>query len=902
MKPLSLLFLTVQTALFVLVVMSVAHADGLAKLPIHGTVGMPALLLQLETPLGDWMNAQEAEDRNHFLVLTKIASAANRRLLVLDGKGENSEILFRGLALDAAKPYYEKLSVAYLIGTEAEALAHSLNLKALPAAVITDDHYSILGVLAQPKSTAEVPLFLADPGKVGTMPAPVAIVTDAPKPLKNSVPAAWLAGGLQDGLSGVSVFGLDNETVLRPNPGQPYLSLQIIGGEMRSWRVATTETSGIADIEARTQHAYGWSRGTGYAQLYLHADQSTQALLHLKQSGIRTVVWLDGQPMNLAADPNPPAGFSSPGEPIKKLLHGLTTEGLSVTALSDRPEAPQLTALNLTQGWHSLLVKLVMQHDKNQRFYFSGLFTDTTGKPLESLQTQLTDPTADLALNKVAVRLRPLVFVDAPANLPHPGDSLKLRVDMRWHAILEETSLPEPLPRFQAKLRLRLVDYSGNEVAVQEITDLFPGVVEVNFNKINESGYYAVYPSLYTLKGQLIMNYPADGFSVVRGVAEQKQRLDKKKLWNNDYYALADGDNSFMQADGYFSWLERMGIYKSYGSYPGFDPLYRAKWERAKQLGLVLFADSSGDSNWLNDNPKNGQDFIAAVAPFTRYFKSTNEIDIRSEAQWQKLREPAHWVQRAQWEYKQVHKQRSDAHYVGGSLVRPGDKDGAGQWFKQVLQLGLDKYQDAWDIHAYPQQAPRFGGPIGNGEREDERGVLAAYASLGRKNNLPFWLGETGAKAMHGLTGRRWQAEQVAKTITWVNSRSDYFGLAFCIGHEYDLAYGRIWDYSMGHKPGEASLYTASALIDGLPYKAYDAKDANIQAAYFGDTLMIWRTDEAVGNWRMRLDPGKSWALVDVVGRIQELKIDASGVAEFPISASPVYALARSDYERLTRY
>jgi len=28
---------------------------------------------------------------------------------------------------------------------------------------------------------------------------------------------------------------------------------------------------------------------------YLHADQSTQALLHLKQSGIRTVVWLDGQ-------------------------------------------------------------------------------------------------------------------------------------------------------------------------------------------------------------------------------------------------------------------------------------------------------------------------------------------------------------------------------------------------------------------------------------------------------------------------------------------------------------------------------------------------------------------------------------------------------------------------------
>ncbi|MDD5631007.1 MAG: hypothetical protein PHI13_03120, partial [Methylococcales bacterium] len=246
--------------------------------------------------------------------------------------------------------------------------------------------------------------------------------------------------------------------------------------------------------------------------------------------------------------------------------------------------------------------------------------------------------------------------------------------------------------------------------------------------------------------------------------------------------------------------------------------------------------------------------------------------------------------------------QRSDAHYVGGSLVRPGDKEGAGQWFKQVLQLGLDQHQDAWDVHAYPQKAPRFGGPIGNGENEDERGVLATYASLGRKNSLPFWLGETGAKTMHGLTGRRWQAEQVAKIIAWVNSRSDYLGLAFCIGHEYDLAYGRIWDYSMGHKPGEAAMYTASALIDGLPYKSFDAKDANIQAAYFGETLMIWRTDEAAGNWPLRLDQGKSWVLADAVGHTQELKVDASGYAIIPISSSPVYVLTRTDYERLTRH
>ncbi|MGZ5029886.1 MAG: hypothetical protein ACXV8I_04680, partial [Methylobacter sp.] len=399
-----------------------------------------AFLLQMEKSLGDWMNADQAQARNRFMALTKTMPDANKRLIVLDGKGDKSEILFRGLASDTARANYDKLSVSYLIGPEAEAQARSLNVSELPAALMTDDHYTLLGVLTKPNSEQEVAGFLAEPGKIGMMPAPPAVAADAPKPLKAGIPDAWLVGGLQDGLSGVLVFGLDGETVLRPNPDQPYLSLQMMGGEMRTWRVASTQADAVADIEAKTQHSYGWSRGSGYAQLYLHVDQPTQALLHLKQSGIRTFGWLDGQPLKLADDPKPPSGFStSAGEQVKKLLHGLTTEGLVATALSAGPEAPQLATLDLTPGWHSLLVKLVMQHDQNQRFYFAGLFTDPAGKPLKSIKTQLADPDADLALNRVAVKLRPLVFVDAPANLPHPGDVIKLRVDMRWHPILEET-------------------------------------------------------------------------------------------------------------------------------------------------------------------------------------------------------------------------------------------------------------------------------------------------------------------------------------------------------------------------------------------------------------------------------------------------------------------------------
>ncbi|MGJ0483565.1 MAG: hypothetical protein ACR65R_03395 [Methylomicrobium sp.] len=855
-----------------------------------------AFLLKLAAPLGDWMNADQAQARNRFLAMTKALPDAQRRLYLLDGKGEKDQILFRGLAADAARPSYEKLSVSYLVGPDAEAMARSLNLAELPAAVITDDHYGVLGVLTRPDSDAEVILFLADPEKAGKMPAPPAVKSAESTPLKGGVPEAWLVGGLQDGRAGVSAIGLDSETVLRPNPEQSYLSLQMMGGKMLSWHPSATQADGSADIEPRTEHAYGWSRGSGYAHLYLHANQVTRALLHLKQSGIQSRGWLDGVPFEFKDDPNPPSGFSSSVEKIKTLLHGLTTEGLVATALSDRPEAPQAAALNLTPGWHSLLVKLVMQHDQGQRFYFAARFTDQEGKPLESIKTGLSDPTADPALNRIAARLRPLVFVDAPANLPHPGDHIRLSADMRWHPILEEAALSAPLAHFPAKLRLRLVDYGGNEVAVKEVSGLFPGQVDVDFGKIQDAGYYAVYPSLYTPSGQLIMNYPADGFSVVGEASEQKRRLNSKKLWNNDYYALADGDKSFRQEGGYFSWLERIGIYRSYGSYPGFDPQYRTQWEQAKKRGLVLFADSSGDSSWLNDNPADGQKFVNAAGEFTRFFKSTNEIDIRGEPEWQKLREPSHWVERAKREIEQAHKVRRDAHYVGGSLVRPGE----GEWFKEVLKLGLDRYLDAWDVHAYPQQSPRFGGPIGNGENEDERGVLRAYASLGKKNSLPFWLGETGAKAMHGATGRRWQAEQAAKMIAWVNSRSDYLGLAFCIGHEYDLAYGRIWDYSMGHKPGEAALYTAGALIDGLPYRAIDTQNASVQAGYFGETLMIWRTDEQKSHWPLRLDAGKRWLLVDVVGRTQELTVDDSGLANITISSSPVYVLTRADYQRLT--
>ncbi|ATG89415.1 hypothetical protein [Methylomonas koyamae] len=855
-----------------------------------------AFLLQLDTPLAGGMTPEQAGLRNRFLALTRTDGKGRQRLLVLDGDGEQGERLFRGLAAAAARPDWQDPPVRYLIGPAAESLARQLNLPSLPAAVATDDRDTVLGVLTQPADAADVAKFLAEPDRIGWMPPPLAVSSPAPTPLQNGVPAAWLVGGLQDGPAGMSVFGLDAETALRPNPEQTYPSLEMMGGKLRQWQVALTAANAEITIAAGTDHAYGWSRGTGYAQLYLHAERALQAQLHLRQSGIQAAAWLDGQALSLADAAEPPAGLAPAADrQAQATLHCLTAEGLPASASPERPQPPQVATLNLAPGWHSLLLKLVMQHDQGQRFYFAGRFTDFGGKPLEGLRTQTADPSADLALNQIAAKLRPLIFNSAPANLPHPGEPIKLSVDLRWQPILQETQLAAPLLRFPAKLRLRLVDYAGKPIAEREIRGLFPGRVAADFGRLEQPGYYAVYPSLYTADGRSIMHYPADGFSVVAGNAAQQQRLARKKIWNNDYYAFADGDKSLRQAGDYFAWLERMGIFRSVGGYPGFAEQYRPLWEQAKQRGLEVFADSSGDSHWLNDRPEDGRNFVNAAAAYTRFFKATNEIDIRREPEWQKLRDPGHWLERAKWEYETVHKARNDAIYLGGSLVRPGE----GDWFEQVLQLGLDNYQDAWDVHAYPQRPPRFGGPIGNGELEDERGVLAAYASLGKTNKLPFWLGETGAKAMHGFSGRRWQAEQVAKIVAWANSRNDYLGVAFCIAHEYDLAYGRLWDYSLGHKPGEAALYTAGALIDGLPYRPLNTHDANIQAGYFGETLMVWR-EQGEGEWPLPLDAKQAWVLVDVVGRVRALATDSSGRACVPLSASPVYILPAAQYRKLT--
>jgi hypothetical protein len=732
-----------------------------------------------------------------------------------------------------------------------------------------------------------------------------------PTPLKDGVPSAWVVGGLGDGTAGLSIYGLDAETVMRPNPDAPYLESQMMGAALNKWQRAATSPNGTVMVVPAAAHSYGWSRGNAYGQLYIQVDRPTKVVLHLRQSGVRTSGWLDGKPFQFQTDENPPADFPKPGDRPQAPMEGLTTEGLVVTAMPEKAEPARAAVLDLTPGWHSLLVKLIMQHAKGESFFFAAKFTDEQGNPIEGIRTQVSDPTADLALHAEAAKMRPWFYVDAPANLPRPGEPLRIIADMDWHPVVEERKQTTPIKPFNATLRLRIVSFDGTEVATKEVSGAFPGKYTVDFGPAPEAGYYAIYPSLHSQDGKLILaNYP-DGFSVIRGNVAQRERLDAKKLWNNNYYFFPDdkAGRGHLRPGELMNWFERSGVYKNIGSIVGDTSRFKSQWDEVKRRGLVVFGDTAADDMKINETREEGEKTIQSLVEYTRFIKCVNEIDIRTGEHELKIREPRHWVERAKWEYEAVHRLRPDGHYIGGSLVRPGDMGqrprspealGAGKWFVECLKLGLDQYHDAWDVHAYPQNPPRFNGPFGNSGIEDERGVHRAYQEVGRVNKLPFWFGEVGAKAAHCPTGRRGQADLAAKMIAWVNHRSDYLGIAFCIGNEYDWGYGRLWDYSMGHKPGEAAMITSSALIDGLPYKPVQSDDSAIQAGYFGPTLMVWRTDEQTTKWKLDAQDGQPWVVVDVVGHAKPLE-PTDGVLQFDVGQSPVYALPRAEYERLTR-
>lgn len=859
----------------------------------HDAKVFSAFELRLETPFGAWMKPAQGVRRSAFLAAAGRPDPADRSLLLLDGPGPD-EVLFDGLASSDARAALQRLKVSYIAGDEAQRLAADLNVPSLPTAVIIDSDQRVLGILHDPADRALVTCFIADP-LAGAAPSHPDVEAPAPIPLIQGAPGCWLVAGGWPGRCGVGSFGLDAESTQRPNPGDPYAYAYYTDGQRTGrWSEAKTDSRGIVHL-TQLEDDYGWGRGTAYAVAYLHAEQEVATILRYQHSGVESEIFLDGVPVATTEDREPPFSIRRPpGSQRIAERAGVEIHDDIVTAQDAQPA--QTAALRLAPGWHCLIVKVVHRQPKGEAVFLAARFQGNG----ESLRSTTADPGAALGAARTAARLWPLLtLADIPGNLPRPGEPLTVVADLR--------RCPKGFPSFTgpylpiaARLRIVLTDFDGNFVRAAETSATFPGIATVDLGIAPGPGYYALRSELRTADGQLIRTFAADGFSVVLGNASQRERLERKELWNSWYYALDEDWPS--TAD----WLERTGLLKNVGSYPGVPSETIERWKDAQARGITLVADFGGDSIWMNNAQAEADKVMAITPAFTRYSKSVNEIDGRRGEAWIPVRNPETWVDRTRWQYEAVHRARPDAFFLGGSMYCSG-KDGGRlepgvisprAWFRRCLELGLDQWVDAWDVHAYPQIPPRLEGPLSNSSTESELGVLDVYRELGRENVKPFFIGETGALPWHDRAGLRWQAASVAKMVAWANSRADVLGVAFCAAHH--LYRETMEDYGMAHQPGEAALYTAGALIDGLPYQRLPVEDGEIQAARFGPTLIVWRADGSSSAWKVHMEGSGPWVVVDTVGRVAPLPV-SGGWAEVRIGPSPLFLLSEADHRHLTR-
>jgi hypothetical protein len=702
-------------------------------------------------------------------------------------------------------------------------------------------------------------------------------------------PAAWLVAGHWSGPAGLSLWGLQAETMVRPNPKDPVI-LKFFDISYRDvWMTKTLREKSYYDGEPTK--GFTWSKGSGYAHVYVYSDTDQALQLHVAHTGIGTYGWCNGQALEFETDRSHLAQVVEVSGPFSQQGVGRTDQGDIAHVERASSDNPKLATLQFKQGWNRVLLKFVQQNQSGELFAFGTQFADKKGRPVH-LKTSLSNPEPSLISRSVAARLIPTVHTNAPFNLVYPGDPLSLSVDIgstnynigeyfgRKVGARNFTPGLQPYYPFEGYLELKVYDYDGVELMSRIEPASFPSVVDFNLGAAPTTGYYSTSLTLYDAEKNLVTSYPPDGFSVIKGTAAQAKRKYDKEMAVTYYFMRDEYETLF------FPYMQRIGIFRNIGGHNGKSlDMYRT----ADEQGIILSADLWGHRADYAD------EYVAETAPYVDSYKGYNEIDIHPETRGT----PERWVSIAKGHYEAVQKNDPDALVVGASFARAGADD----WFLGCLKFGLAKYHDVWDVHCYPQKPPVLGGTMANSSREAELGVLMSMEKAGMTNDKPFWIGETGARCSHGLDARRWQADTVAKMVACSLSREDFEKIGFLVPWWYLRERGTVGDIEVGHMPGEASYYTASALIDG--FKDYQRLDfgEDIQAARFGPTIMLWYTGElASSEVRLNLANEKAWVQVDVVGRVSDVLVDSNGDVLLEVTDSPIYVLSRRNYERLTSF
>lgn len=701
-----------------------------------------------------------------------------------------------------------------------------------------------------------------------------------PEPLVAGAPTRWLTVGTWAGPAGISLWGLDYEAEVRPFPGALEPVLRFDNGRVANWTETAPDASGRVVIE-KLAHNNVWSKGSGYAHVYLQSPKAGRVTLRFGHTGGELQGWLNGRALDWKSDASPDAvkvaGATAGGDQAD-----LNDQGGVVVVQEARGARSHVATLDLKEGWNRLLVKPIVRQQKGEEFAFAARFSANDSDLLQGLRTSLKNPVPAAVSRTVASRYVPTVRTNVPFNLAHEGEPLTLTVDLGEVDKLAKLQRPPAGSLADGlRLELRVTDYDGREVLRRAQPFELPGKADFDLGPAPARGYYAVHARLLDREGNLVVAYPTDGFSVIGGVAAQRERKADKKMAVT-YYFMAGRD---LHQTLYFPYMQRIGIFRNIGGHNTRRPEF---FKEAAAQGLFVMADM-----WNHKSADYVRAYVEESAPYVDSFKSYNEIDIKKNIRGT----PESWVAKAKQEYEIIKSVKPEAVMVGGSLVRPASDD----WFEECLKLGLANYHDVWDVHCYPQRPPVLEGTMSNSPNETELGVLKVYAKLGMKNDKPFWIGETGARSSHGNDARRWQAEMVAKMTACALSRKDFEKIGFLVPWWYARERGThlVGDIEAGHMPAEASYYTASALIDGFAYTRLSLGE-DVQAARFGPTVMAWTTGGKARTITVRPEGAAPFVKVDVVGRVSQVEA-RDGAVSIEASTSPVYVLSRAAHERLTR-
>lgn len=693
----------------------------------------------------------------------------------------------------------------------------------------------------------------------------LALATTASLPTQAASMQKWLVAGPWGGLAGLSLKGLDYESLVRPSLGDPLRLLTFDGVVGGRWQAADTKEGKVdllsPEIFGGQKIDHSWSRGTAYGAIWLRAASEVTVKVILR-SNWPGPVWLNGEQL--------PKGQGQ-----------------------------------LRAGWNLLLVKVFHRVGP---WWFSVELEDKEGKPYTPVETSLLDPL--LTAQQSARGSGPLgsapgewMAVNLSSEkigdwfLPNEEVQFKLQVAFRdekqftqaYGGIKPEAKL-KSAPA-QVLLRYSVVDYDGQGISSGKATVAVGGKgIALKLERV-PLGFYAVRTEIWDAAGEHLWTVPAPrNFGVIRGPLTDLSTPRPRKIASALYWPGTP-----------YPYLERIGITFNLGSnaswwnydppgdkprqFKGIDEMLKDSQAHRVEITGYLSGGWPAPINprleakpkqlliWFwhllppYDTPEYEEtvgdytfDVVSAYQARLHVWKGQNEVDLFQGSGYT----PDIYVAGQKVVHKYAKAADPNCFLTGNSLVRYNS-----DFTRKLFELGFYKYQDAIDIHAYPQDPPRAleaGYGLGNGPQESYSGLLDLMREYGVV--LPLWYGEVGARATHFADALRGQAEAEFRMIVWALAQPTLEKICFLIPWDDQ------GDIGTGHRPATCVLNMLSHLLDGFNFAGTLDLAEGVTAGVWSNkqhrVIALWSN---AGHQEVEIAVARpEVTVVDVIGRPQTIQ------------------------------